>query len=77
MNSEVESYGIGLNWLLNPNAKIQVEWTHTNFGGNFVSLDTYTASPSNGTTAPTLVNTKGKVGVNAEDLVSIRAQVNF
>jgi len=77
MNSEVESYGIGLNWLLNPNAKIMVEWTHTNFGGNFVSLDTYTASPSNGTTAPTLVNTKGKVGVNAEDLVSIRAQVNF
>ena len=78
MNSEVESYGIGLNWLLNPNAKIQVEWTHTNFGGNFIPLDTYAAS-STATKVPTAAvnNSTGKVGVNSEDLVSIRAQINF
>jgi phosphate-selective porin OprO/OprP len=78
MNSEVESYGIGLNWLLNPNAKIMVEWTHTNFGGNFVPLDTYAAS-STATKVPAAAvnNSTGKVGVNSEDLVSIRAQVNF
>jgi hypothetical protein len=78
MNSEVESYGIGLNWLLNPNAKIMVEWTHTNFGGNFIPLDTYAAS-STATKVPAAAvnNSTGKVGVNAEDLVSIRAQINF
>ena len=78
MNSEVESYGIGLNWLLNPNAKIMVEWTHTNFGGNFIPLDTYAAS-STATKVPTAAvnNSTGKVGVNSEDLVSIRAQINF
>jgi len=78
MNSEVESYGIGLNWLLNPNAKIMVEWTHSNFGGNFVPLDVYAVS-STATKAPSAAvnNSTGKVGVNSEDLVSIRAQINF
>ena len=78
MNSEVESYGIGLNWLLNPNAKIMVEWTHTNLGGNFVPLDTYAVS-STATKVPAAAvnNSTGKVGVNSEDLVSIRAQINF
>jgi phosphate-selective porin len=78
MNSEVESYGIGLNWLLNPNAKIMVEWTHTNFGGNFIPLDTYAVS-STATKVPAAAvnNSTGKVGVNSEDLVSIRAQINF
>jgi hypothetical protein len=78
MNAEVEIFGIGLNWLLNPNAKIMVEWTHTNLGGRFIPLDTYAAS-STATTAPTSAvnNSTSRVGVSREDLVSIRAQINF
>jgi len=63
MNAEVESYGLGLNWLLNPNTRLMFEYTRTNFGGFTTPLDTDVRA--------------GNKGAKNEDLYSIRAQYNF
>lgn len=78
MNSQVSSYGVGLNWLLNNNTKFMFEWTRTDLGGYTVPLDTY-ASAAGATKAPTAaVNTAAsKVGIKSEDVFSVRAQYNF
>jgi phosphate-selective porin OprO/OprP len=62
MNEKFESYGIGLNWLLNPNARVMFEYTRTNFGGVTQPLDTSGA---------------GGTGSDKEDLFLIRSQLNF
>ena len=62
-NAEVESYGMGLNWLLNPNARLMFEYTRTNFGGGTTPLDSDVRP--------------GNKGPKGEDLYSIRAQFNF
>ncbi|MBU3694799.1 MAG: hypothetical protein FGM40_08235 [Rhodocyclaceae bacterium] len=63
MNGEVDSWGIGLNWLINPNAKMMFEYTRTMFGGPTCSIDTDVRA-----------GTKCK---DHEDLFSVRAQYNF
>jgi phosphate-selective porin OprO/OprP len=63
MNADVESYGVGLNWLLNPNSRLMFEYTRTNFGGFTTPLDTDVRA--------------GNKGAKGEDLYSIRAQFNF
>ena len=62
MNEKIDSYGIGLNWLLNPNARIMFEYTRTNFGGVTQPLDT---------------NAVAGTGSDKEDLLLIRSQLNF
>lgn len=62
MNSEVDSYGIGVNWILNPMSRLMFEWTRTDFGGATLPLD---------------VNATGSKGITKEDLFSFRAQVMF
>jgi phosphate-selective porin OprO/OprP len=32
-NDKVDSYGIGVNWILNPLSRVMFEWTRTDFGG--------------------------------------------
>ncbi len=61
-NDKIDSYSIGLNWLLNPNARIMFEYTRTNFGGVTQPLDT---------------NAAAGTGSDKEDLFSIRSQLNF
>lgn len=63
MNSEVDSWSLGLNWLLNPNTKFMVEYTRTMFGGPTCALDTDVRA--------------GTSCKDHEDLVSVRAQYNF
>ena len=61
-NNEVDSYGVGLNWLLNPMMRFMLEYTETKFGGATLPLD---------------VSTTGAKGIDKEQLVSMRAQFNF
>jgi phosphate-selective porin OprO/OprP len=63
MNSDVDSWGIGLNWLLNPNAKVMLDYTRTNFGGPTCQIDTDVRA--------------GTKCSDHEDVVSVRAQYNF
>jgi len=63
MNSRVNSYGIGVNWILNPMSRVMFEWTRTDFGGNTLPLDI--AAPA------------GSMGIKQEDVFSIRTQVMF
>lgn len=62
MNSDVDSYGIGVNWILNPMSRLMFEWTRTDFGGLTLPLD---------------INATGSRGINKEDIFSFRAQVMF
>jgi len=62
MNSDVDSYGIGLNWILNPMSRVMFEWTRTDFGGATLPLD---------------INGTGSKGITKEDIFSIRTQVMF
>jgi phosphate-selective porin OprO/OprP len=61
-NAKVDSYGIGVNWILNPMSRVMFEWTRTDFGGLTLPLDT---------------SATGSVGARHEDLFSIRTQVMF
>jgi phosphate-selective porin OprO/OprP len=62
MNDRVNSYGIGVNWILNPMTRMMFEWTRTDFGGLTLPLD---------------VSGTGSTGVKSEDIFSFRAQVMF
>jgi len=62
MNSDVDSYGIGVNWILNPMSRFMVEWTRTDFGGATLPLD---------------ISATGSRGITKEDIFSFRAQVMF
>ena len=62
MNSDVDSYGIGVNWILNPMSRLMFEWTRTDFGGLTLPLD---------------ITATGSSGINKEDIFSFRAQVMF
>jgi len=62
MNSDVDSYGIGVNWMLNPMSRLMFEWTRTDFGGATLPLD---------------ISATGSKGITKEDIFSLRAQVNF
>jgi len=64
MNDDVYSYGIGVNWILNPLSRLMFEWTRTDFGGATLPLDIVGTS-------------SGSRGITKEDIFSIRAQVNF
>jgi len=77
-NARVESYGVGLNWILNPNTKFMVEYTHTNFGGETAQLDIKSgvAGGTVGATNPGTISGRGQ-GVSSEDLISFRGQYNF
>lgn len=61
-NSKIDPCSIGLNWFLNPNARVMFEYTRTNLGGVTQPLDTAAAAGS---------------GSDKEDLFSIRSQINF
>jgi phosphate-selective porin OprO/OprP len=61
-NDKVDSYGIGVNWILNPLSRVMFEWTRTDFGGATLPLD---------------ASTTGSIGARQEDLFSIRTQVMF
>jgi phosphate-selective porin OprO/OprP len=69
-NAKVDSYGIGVNWILNPMARLMFEWTRTDFGGETIPLDVDRGTGSVG--AATRTN-----GITKEDIFSFRAQVNF
>jgi len=62
-NANIDSWGIGLNWLLNPNAKVMLDYTRTNFGGPTCQIDTDVRA--------------GTKCSDHEDVVSVRAQYNF
>jgi len=62
MNSDVDSYGVGVNWILNPMSRFMVEWTRTDFGGATLPLD---------------ISATGSRGITKEDIFSFRAQVMF
>ena len=61
-NDRVDSYGIGVNWILNPLSRVMFEYTRTDFGGRTLPLDT---------------SATGSTGSTSEDLFSIRTQVVF
>jgi len=78
-NARVESYGIGLNWILNPNTKFMFEYTRTDFGGETAQLDIKAgvAGATNVGATSTGNNTGRGQGVTSENLFSIRGQYNF
>jgi phosphate-selective porin OprO/OprP len=61
-NAKVDSYGLGVNWILNPMSRLMFEWTRTDFGGVTLPLDT---------------SATGSTGGKKEDIFSFRAQVMF
>ena len=74
-NADVDSYGIGLNWILNPMARVMFEWTRTDFGGETLPLDINGVTSGSGATA-TLASDRSR-GITKEDIFSFRAQVMF
>jgi len=62
MDAKVDSYGIGVNWILNPMSRVMFEWTRTDFGGATLPLD---------------ISATGSKGITKEDIFSIRTQVMF
>jgi len=74
-NADVYSYGIGVNWILNPMARMMFEWTRTDFGGETLPLDVNGVTSGSGGTA-TLAADRSK-GITKEDIFSFRAQVMF
>jgi phosphate-selective porin OprO/OprP len=60
--NDIYSWGLGLNWILNPMSRVMFEWTRTDFGAQLLPLD-----------APTT----GARSSDKEDLFSIRTQFNF
>ncbi len=73
-NAAVDSYGIGLNWILNPNTRMMFEWTRTDFGTETLPLDTEGYVKSG--TPSTFTRSQDR-GITKEDIFSIRAQVFF
>jgi phosphate-selective porin OprO/OprP len=58
------TYTLGVNWILNPNARVMLNYSHTDFGNSFYPIDTGTVNS----------NTKA---TSRSDVISLRTQFNF
>jgi len=58
------TYTLGVNWILNPNARVMLNYSHTEFDTSFYPIDTGTVNS----------NTKA---TNKSDVISLRTQFNF
>jgi phosphate-selective porin OprO/OprP len=58
------TYTLGVNWILNTNARVMFNYSHTDFGQEFYPIDTGTVSS----------NTKS---IKSTDMISLRTQFNF
>jgi len=69
--STTGSWGLGVNWIMNPNSRFMFEWTRTDFGNTrFVPLDSVGTNDAGGLTSATQ-------GTKSENVFSFRTQFNF
>jgi phosphate-selective porin OprO/OprP len=61
-NSQVHSWGVGLNWMPNTMTRVMLEWTRTDLGGETVPLD---------------LGAVAGQGIRKEDVVSVRSEFKF
>jgi phosphate-selective porin OprO/OprP len=69
--SSTGSWGLGVNWIMNPNSRVMFEWTRTDFGNTrIIPLDNVGTNDAGGATSATQ-------GTKSENVFSIRTQFNF
>jgi len=65
------SWGLGVNWIMNPNSRFMFEWTRTDFGNTrIIPLDSVGRNDAGGLTS-------ASQGTKAENVFSFRTQFNF
>jgi len=69
--STTGSWGLGVNWIMNPNSRFMLEWTRTDFGNTrIIPLDSVGTNGNGGLTS-------ASQGTKAENVFSFRTQFNF
>jgi len=69
--STTGSWGLGVNWIMNPNSRFMLEWTRTDFGNTrIIPLDSAGTNGNGGLTS-------ASQGTKAENVFSFRTQFNF
>jgi phosphate-selective porin OprO/OprP len=69
--SSTGSWGLGVNWIMNPNSRVMFEWTRTDFGNTrIIPLDNVGTNDTGGANSAAL-------GTKSENVFSLRTQFNF
>jgi phosphate-selective porin OprO and OprP len=76
-NNKAETLTVGVNWLLNPNARIMLNYAKTDFKGTCFSGSGNTTSTTACVRALDVTSPATQTAINSETVVSLRAQVNF
>ncbi|MFN0316150.1 MAG: porin [Burkholderiales bacterium] len=76
-NNKAETLTLGVNWLLNPNARIMLNYAKTDFKGTCFSGSGNTTSTTACIKALDVTSPATQTAIDSETVVSLRAQVNF
>ena len=76
-NNKARTLTLGVNWLLNPNARIMLNYAKTDFEGQCFSGSGNAISSTACVRALDVTNPATQTSIDSETVVSLRAQVNF
>ncbi len=76
-NDEAKTLTVGVNWILNPNIRIMLDYAKTDFEGECFSGTGNTTSTTACVKALDVSNPATQTAIDSETVVSLRGQVNF
>jgi phosphate-selective porin OprO/OprP len=76
-NNEAKTLTVGVNWILNPNVRIMLDYAKTDFEGECFSGSGNTTSTTACVKALDVSNPATQTAIDSETVVSLRGQVNF
>jgi len=76
-NNEAKTLTVGLNWILNPNVRLMLNYAKTDFEGSCFSGSGNTTSSTACVKALDVSNPATQTAIDSETVVSFRGQVNF